>query len=201
MSLFGSLIPGFGLSGALGGLLKNPKDAQGAALAKLFAQLEGQRTQDYGEAERQNKLGLRDINTGFDNAIANAGRGATVAKQDVNALNTQQLGQTQQGLIDSGLGNTTAGANATRGVYADTARRLNEINGNLASTMSGLQIGKAGAVAGQRAKLAGMFQDRQQAGAGLGLGYGNLIANHQKPKNPLAKILGGFAGSLVGSAF
>lgn len=166
-------------------------------MGDLYNQLAKEQELQYSQAEMYQKRLLDEIQKGYGGAIAQANRGANLARRGVADMRTQSLGAVNQQLMNSGLGNTTLAANATRGIYGDSVRRLAEVNSQLGMNLGQLQTQRAGAMAGALGSLSGFYQDKSQAQTALGLRAAQML---QKPKHksPLGGILGAIGGSVFG---
>lgn len=150
--------------GALGGILsanqgvdrRTVRRRGRASITREKARQEG--LFDLQENFLQNAL--QSMQGGYQNALAGANRQARASSQQVRDREMGMLGQMQSDMASRGLGNTTAFANARRGLAADTSRRLQEIDQGLAQLTSGLQVGLGQAQAQGQNALAGLAQQR-----------------------------------------
>jgi hypothetical protein len=97
---------------------------------------------------------LEELLKNFDTARSDLGRAGEISKRDVRDNEVKTKGVIDQRLLDAGLTNTTVGANADRGLAADTQRRLSEIDVGIASLFSDLAVQRAGAETSVRGAIA-----------------------------------------------
>jgi hypothetical protein len=112
----------------------------------------------------------------------------------------RQVGaQVNQGLISSGLSTTTVGANAQRGVGAETSRTLGRLSAEEAGRNQELIMGGAQGEAQLRTLLANLYQQQGQNRIGLGLEHGQMLfsdGSHQRGGSPAAAGMASFGSFL-----
>lgn len=152
---------GAAIAGYLGGRkdkkkrkkIKKKIEAQRAIQRSIFGKGLSQQEALTRQATQQ-RLG------GFDLAKKAAGMGAQGAKRAALEREQQLAGAVSQGLTQRGMGGTSVGANAQRGVAYDTTRALSGIDEQLAQYFGQLAMGRAGIEAGGTESLAGLAGER-----------------------------------------
>lgn len=177
------------LDGLLGGGSNQAKN-------KLANFMQQQQAMNYALAGKQMQGQLNDINTGYAGAMGNVGLGAGQAKQSVMDMQKMGLGAADQQAMNRGLYNTTAGQGMRRGVYADAARQMGQINSDLAQRMAQLQIGRAQAMAGARNNMSQFYQNK--SGAETAMNQHFFDAMPAGGGSPLMQALGGLGGTFLG---
>ncbi len=130
------LPPGFDLAGLLAKLDAEQK-ASNASGMNQYKNLLG-----VAGGVKQNVLGSGGL---YDQAAAmQTGMGNTQNAQ-INAAETQGKAQSDQDLINRGLGNTTVRSTAQRGISSDAQTARNSVAESVANAKSGLLTQKAGA--------------------------------------------------------
>lgn len=178
------------LSGLLGG---GPNPAK----TKLANFMQAQQAMQYALAGKQMQGALGDIEKGYGAAMNNVGLGAGAAKQSILDMQKQAIGGADQNAMNRGLYNTTGALGMRRGVYADAARSMAQVNSQLAQNMAQLQMAKAQAVAGAKGGLANFYQN--QSGAQTALNTHLFDAMPAGGQSPLMQALGGFGGVFLGN--
>lgn len=158
MSFLGKLTafgPGFSGGGWASG--EDPGKKQLAQVLALYKQGQGQLAGAQANALQYQKKALGAIQTGYKGALANAGNTAYAGKQEILGRETQNLGAVRANLENSGLGDTTLGANLNRAVYRDTNTSLGQIDSALSAFTSNLLAQKAQLESGVYGDTASMF--------------------------------------------
>ena len=133
------------------------------AAVKMLAKNMAETRRSYGQSEDILRGNLQTINKGYGQAAGHLSRYGQSARTGVLDQQKQQMGSMGQSLTSRGLYNTTLVDNAQRGIYADTSRRLAEIDESLGAMFSNLEMGKTQATLGARSALAGFYPARQGA--------------------------------------
>ena len=114
----------------------------------------------YDQAQGQLNQRLGTIKTGFGAARRSLGGYGDSARQGALTRGAQTLGAVTSNAVSAGSFNTTAFANAQRGIASDTTRSLAEIDLGLGQILAQLDVGEAESVAGAQGDLANFSINR-----------------------------------------
>jgi len=123
------------------------------------------------DSAKQTTDNTRGLNQQAQAAAASVGEQAKVR---AGQHNEQQLAKSQQSLVSRGLGNTTIAGAASRGINADYAQNLGNIDEQQAKLRSGLLTQAAGAEMALGNFNADAILSRQNVGPDLGM-YSSLL--------------------------
>lgn len=129
----------------------------------------------------------RDLYGQANQAIQGIG---TTAMSDVNRGAQRALAQGRQGLISSGLGNSTITGSLYRGVEEDRRRAMGRVEENMAGLRAGALQQQAGAEAAGNAGIANFIAARNDIGPDLG-----LLASLQQQASRANAATGGTGGT------
>jgi hypothetical protein len=138
----------------------------------------------YGYGEAQLLQGIAGLETGFSNAAGILSQQGLTATNQILATQKQTLGKNAQGLISSGLFNTTMGANLAQQAQAQTNQSLTGLAEGLGAQQAGLEV------QGAQAKNAAL----QSLGQ-----YAMNKVSVQKAITPQYTGSGGAMGSILGA--
>jgi hypothetical protein len=206
MSLLGGVL---GVGGSILGGLFNDDGGVDAANA-INAGLNSRISNLFRESLERNRLGffragqMLDQRTDqvlgdIDRARADLGGAVRQTRRDIYDNRTRTEASAQQGLIGSGLSNSSIGANMQRGIAADTSRQLGAANQALALGLSGLERQRAGVRSALLGDQANLNIQEQQSFANIANNYANAL--NQQGAVPGAPSSGGSQlGGLLGLA-
>lgn len=189
-------------------------NGQKGEVAALSAQARNAAAQGQAEGQVQLNRSIGETRVGYGQARDAAGVGRTNAIQAANDAGVVQQGRATQGLVNSGLYNTTIAQNASQGISAGVSRAVGDIDAHYAQILGELGIGEANAVSGIRRNIASNAQSGGNFQAGLYDAQANRVASevHEDPNAWLQSLfqiggtalgygIGGPAGGAVGGGF
>lgn len=155
------------------------------------------------ESERRFRQRADDVLGDFDRAEADVRGGARNAKQTVHDQGKRATANMTQGLIGSGLTNSSIAANAQRGVAADVARGLSAVDANQSSILAGLNQNRAGVRAAVEGDYANLPIAQSQARGGIVNNFANALGQQGHvatgQTGGFASLLGNIGGQIAGS--
>ena len=128
----------------------------------------------YAQALQELRQGRRRLSKMYgraSNLVSDLGQAAA---QDINIGSQRSLAQGRQGLISSGLANTTITGSLMRGVEEDRARAQQRLAEQVGAQRSGLMTQRAQAEMGAAGAISDLIQSRADVGPDMGM-YGSLI--------------------------
>lgn len=162
--------------------------------ADLFNQLSAEQQQKFMLAEKFQKQILANIDAATGKVTAQVNRGADTSRQDVMNLGKQNAAAMTQSMTNRGLGNTTAYQNMQRGVNADTARGLSNVNNTLAQNLAQVYTNQAQLKSQGLGSLSQMYQNWSGEQTNLGLNAFNALKQPPRQRSGLFGGLGGLIG-------
>lgn len=171
---------GAAIAGYLGG--KKDKKLRKKIKKRIEMQRNAQRSifsKGLSQQEAMQRLATQQALGGFETAKRAAQMSATGAKRSALDREKQIAGAVSQGLVNSGLGGTSVGANLRSGVAAGTNRELSNIDEQLGQYFGQLAMGRAGIEAGGTMALSDLANQRtgfnmQDAGFWMPYDFGKL---------------------------
>ena len=145
----------------------------------------------YGYGEAQLLKGIAGLETGFANAAGLLSEQGLAAKNQILATQQQTLGKQTQGLISSGLFNTTMGANLSQQAQVQTNQSLIGLAEGLGAQQAGLEV------QGAQAKNAALQSLSQYAINKVGL-QASITPQYKGSGGALGGILGAVGGAFGG---
>lgn len=152
---------GAAIAGYLGG--RKDKKLKKKIKKRIEMQRNAQRSifsKGMSQQEAMQRLATQQALGGFDTAKKAAQLSATGAKRSALDREKQIAGAVSQGLVNSGLGGTSVGANLRSGVAAGTNRELSNIDEQLGQYFGQLAMGRAGIEAGGTMALSDLANQR-----------------------------------------
>ena len=155
------------------------------------------------ESEKRFRQRADDVLGDYDRAEADVRGGARNAKQSVHDQGRRATASMTQGLIGSGLSNSSIAANAQRGVSADVARGLSAVDANQSSLLAGLNQNRAGVRAMVEGDYANLPIAQVQSRGNIVNSFANALGQqgHVAAGNTggFSSLLGNIAGQIGGS--
>jgi len=187
-------------AGLASGLFDQPEDPGKKQLAQVLAllgQAKGESGIGFAKAQAEQRRALPLIKKSYADANANTLKLAENTKRTVLANQPARLAGAQMGVDATGYNNSNIGRLASRGVYGDTARALQQIDDLYAQHMNQMGISEAGDLAGIQGNLAGLQAQGTNAASGLTGQMASTIAGVQHvPKKTIYDLLGTAAQAL-----
>jgi len=184
----------FGPGAGLGSLLGQPSDPGKQQLAQVLALL-GQAKTDtgigYAKAQAEQRRALPLVNKAYADASANTLKLAENSKRAILANQPARLAGAQMGVDATGYNNSNIGHLASRGIYGDTSRALQQLDDLYAQHLNQIGVQQANDVAGLMSGQAGLIAQGANAGADITGQMASTIAGVQHvPKKTIWDILG-----------
>lgn len=168
------------------------------SIADYIKQLQAGQASANAANEKRYQAGMKELRSGqtamqglYDKAGVDIASLGETARLDTNIAADRAQAQGQQGLISSGLFNTTMGANLSRGVESDRARQLGRISESQAGQRAGLATQRAGAEMGASGGISDFIAGRYDTGPDPGIYAGLIQAAAAGENNRPINVYGG----------